>query len=906
MGTSLIDNFDYRGRRFLDDRQQAATLAALRAIPESTVPDGFRAYCAETGRWYEYGSANTADPATGRWRTADFKDMESAIDGLERRLDSIYSEQTTTDREIEVEADTALSEELGYAESGSVLIVRIESLGCRISTLGCTIGARSIIQEDSKVVYRGGLETHTVVTLRHEVKEGGTLYLFCSGENIKTSGGIRISVCHASQIEDIRYDIGLLSARMTEQETQQATACGDIERIRDDIGPVLSNTALAERSIVLEEGVRLSEELCKVYAGQIVEISIESDTASISTLAITAGKTNGERLYFASLTPGTKAITHLMETTGQLIIWTDGANIKSGGVLDISVDAVGTIEQCERRIDGLGESFLAEGTTVEAVTGVPLRSYLCEVAAGDTIEVTLECDTAEITTLALTVGNDGGERVYFKSMKPGRQTFTHLLQTSGSLSIWTAAANIVAGGDITVAIKRLGPIARMENEIMAMREKATFDLLIPPCIYTVCNDVNPARNYSARVHIDHFLSALSVRPDVRLSNGTTAIPFYSKLNTYQNYVNSNEPQTTKDVDESTLAYGLTNGQTFTISHVSVRNSITKGKGARLLCIGDSVTEGVGASRNLPYAGAPAQYWAWVKALFEMDGIDDSGATYPFAALGNLLGTSGKCATFSIRFGEYEKAGVTACACGVGGSKTTDWLSPVLNNGVINPFYDTVHGRFSLRYWVDNYRTLKVMPDGGVEPCAEAERGSLADSASGNVGVCEPTHVLIQLGYNQVYGERADYIADITRMADTIHEEYPDVYVLLSLPDTPGTYFPHLFPEYVGEGNDIYSTDLMASPAKAFHDRLAGMNADLMRLAAEKERVMYVPTYFTTPACDGGSTRDVPELAYLSNPNSRLRLLVHEGSAPHYHPANASHANWAYQIYSLIKYTLALD
>ena len=70
MGTSLIDNFDYRGRRFLDDRQQAATLAALRAIPESTVPDGFRAYCAETGRWYEYASANKTLPDTGKWRLA--------------------------------------------------------------------------------------------------------------------------------------------------------------------------------------------------------------------------------------------------------------------------------------------------------------------------------------------------------------------------------------------------------------------------------------------------------------------------------------------------------------------------------------------------------------------------------------------------------------------------------------------------------------------------------------------------------------------------------------------------------------------------------------------------------------------------------------------------------------------
>ncbi len=68
MGTSLIDNFDYRGRRFLDSRQSVATLAALRATAETSVPAGFRAYCAETALWYEYNSANPADPVTGRWR----------------------------------------------------------------------------------------------------------------------------------------------------------------------------------------------------------------------------------------------------------------------------------------------------------------------------------------------------------------------------------------------------------------------------------------------------------------------------------------------------------------------------------------------------------------------------------------------------------------------------------------------------------------------------------------------------------------------------------------------------------------------------------------------------------------------------------------------------------------------
>ena len=68
MSTSLIDNLDYRAARFLDSRQGVATLAALRAVTESSVPDGFRAYCAETALWYEYNSSNTPDTITGKWR----------------------------------------------------------------------------------------------------------------------------------------------------------------------------------------------------------------------------------------------------------------------------------------------------------------------------------------------------------------------------------------------------------------------------------------------------------------------------------------------------------------------------------------------------------------------------------------------------------------------------------------------------------------------------------------------------------------------------------------------------------------------------------------------------------------------------------------------------------------------
>ncbi len=93
MGTSLIDNFDYRGRRFLDGRQSVATLAALRAVPETSVPDGFRAYCAEDGQWYEYNSGNAVDATTGKWRRITTEVAQTTGD----RADIPMSQKAVTD-----------------------------------------------------------------------------------------------------------------------------------------------------------------------------------------------------------------------------------------------------------------------------------------------------------------------------------------------------------------------------------------------------------------------------------------------------------------------------------------------------------------------------------------------------------------------------------------------------------------------------------------------------------------------------------------------------------------------------------------------------------------------------------------------------------------------------------------
>ena len=71
MSTALIDNFEFGGRRFLDNRQEVATLADLRATDPNTVPDGFRAYCKATKKWYEYNSGNSSYIDSGKWREAE-------------------------------------------------------------------------------------------------------------------------------------------------------------------------------------------------------------------------------------------------------------------------------------------------------------------------------------------------------------------------------------------------------------------------------------------------------------------------------------------------------------------------------------------------------------------------------------------------------------------------------------------------------------------------------------------------------------------------------------------------------------------------------------------------------------------------------------------------------------------
>ena len=117
MGTTLIDNFDYKGKRFLDGRQSVATLAALKAMPETQLPDGFRAYCQEDKQWYEYNSRNTPDATAGKWRPAETstiydvstKHPTGGIDGSDRYTDLISARATAGHSDTHVDNIKILS-----------------------------------------------------------------------------------------------------------------------------------------------------------------------------------------------------------------------------------------------------------------------------------------------------------------------------------------------------------------------------------------------------------------------------------------------------------------------------------------------------------------------------------------------------------------------------------------------------------------------------------------------------------------------------------------------------------------------------------------------------------------------------------------------------------------------------
>lgn len=127
MSSQLITNLSYRGKKYLDARQDSVkTLDNLRtwSIP---IPPGFEVFVESEKTWYYYHPENTEDPGTGRFRERE----EKKLDRYKTKIEADLAEQNRTLVEKIETADTGLSERITSLNSlvGEVKTTAEQGLG---------------------------------------------------------------------------------------------------------------------------------------------------------------------------------------------------------------------------------------------------------------------------------------------------------------------------------------------------------------------------------------------------------------------------------------------------------------------------------------------------------------------------------------------------------------------------------------------------------------------------------------------------------------------------------------------------------------------------------------------------------------------------------------------------------
>jgi hypothetical protein len=79
----ITDSFEYNGKKQNFKRDSYATLAEMKAVAESKIPDIFTATCAETGKLYIFNINNEVDETLGKWREAGGSDFEEETDTID-------------------------------------------------------------------------------------------------------------------------------------------------------------------------------------------------------------------------------------------------------------------------------------------------------------------------------------------------------------------------------------------------------------------------------------------------------------------------------------------------------------------------------------------------------------------------------------------------------------------------------------------------------------------------------------------------------------------------------------------------------------------------------------------------------------------------------------------------------
>lgn len=414
-------------------------------------------------------------------------------------------------------------------------------------------------------------------------------------------------------------------------------------------------------------------------------------------------------------------------------------------------------------------------------------------------------------------------------------------------------------------------------------------------VYTVCNDLNTARNYHVSVWIDHLIRTTGWK-DQAAGFGDTmeqGVDFYSPFT--NTAINGGEDVLEQAVKLEFISEAYT-GQELSFTHRSTLASMGRSAFPKVLVIGDSVTDGYLAGINKGDSSLPNHYWAWVKYLFELDRKDAGGDEDSFNCLMvGMMGTIdgkryGSSTSFQLDGKTHQNYAVAK-----GGWSAEDLNLPTFESETnINPFYDETTGKFSLKAFLNKYKTLA---DDGVIRLVAGETAGTEVTNVNAYNLCTPTHVVINLNHNSPLAEYQEVIPGIVK---TIQAEYPGMIIILMSIDETGTYFPAKYPQY--------------APGDITIGSLHQKNLEIYQYFCEELQDEANGVYVCSGHLVQPPVESYPSIEYCSadsvgrQDTRKLRVAYGRGQygGPNWHPNNYAHCAWGYQLYALIKYTLALQ
>lgn len=441
------------------------------------------------------------------------------------------------------------------------------------------------------------------------------------------------------------------------------------------------------------------------------------------------------------------------------------------------------------------------------------------------------------------------------------------------------------------------PVEELNNRIKSVEDKlnnispdvSQLDIMETSPIYSVYNDVNPSRSYATTLWIDHLINdSKCFNKDVGFTENKNKMLCFGALQFAENE-KAKEVKATLPIYSSDFIIPSTQ-----ITHRCSKLTSSNSKFPKILVVGDSVTDGYLASHQKYDSNLPSQYWSWVKYFFALDAKEDANdASKNNCKMLGITSINGKkygsSNSFVLNGTTYKNYAV-----GKGGWSAEDLnLKTFQAEDSLNPFFNEKTSKFSLKTAIDKFKTLD---DDGV---TRLETNSTAGTEVTDVNAfdfCTPTHVVINLNHNSSLEE---YKRTIPEVVNTIKSEYPNIIVILMSIDETGTYFPCLYPNYS-------ESDIAWKNNPGLHNKNLSIYQYIKESLEDESNGVYV--------CSGHLVQH-PVKSYPSVDNILPETIGGEieyygnhsdGSAPNYHPNNIAHKSWGYQLYSLIKYTLAKD